>query len=159
MLWDVSHTYIYLWRPRHNIKTGRFSKRLCWITWARNARLKIKVQVFLYQCISEGKQIFRKCSMSFSFHLACYMPDNAAYVSLAYRPTAVAGENSVSSPALKRHLLAENEFAFLKVRPSRYRCISVRLIYKANIFYLSKNNLLQRDLAVVIDSIWMSTGS
>jgi len=79
------------------------------------------------------------------------MPDNAAYVSLAYSPTAVAGETSnVSSPALKRHLLAENEFAFLKVRPSSYRCISVRLIYKANIFYLSKNNLLRRDLLLLI---------
>ncbi len=37
---------------------------------------------------------------------------------------------------------------------------ATRLIYAANIFcLLSKNKLLQRDLAVVIDSIWMSTVS
>ncbi len=74
--------------------------------------------MFLYHCISEGN-VFRKCSMSFSFHLTCYMPDKAVFVSsalLCVQPTAVTGETS-SSPALKRLLLAENEFAFL-ISPS-----------------------------------------
>ncbi len=80
------------------------------------------------------------------------MPDKAKLVSSVYSPAAVTGETSiVSSPALRHLLLAENEFA---PSTSSYRCISVRLIYVANIFcLLSKKNLLQRDLAVDIDYI------
>ncbi len=72
------------------------------------------------------------------------MPDKAKLVSSVYSPAAITGETSiVSSPALRHLLLA-----------SSYRCISVRLIYVANIFcLLSKKNLLQRDLAVDIDYI------
>ncbi len=49
----VSHTFNYLWR--HNIKTDRFSKRLC-CTLARTACLKIKTRCsVLYPCISEER--------------------------------------------------------------------------------------------------------
>ncbi len=40
------------------------------------------------------------------------MPDKAEFVNSVYSPAAVTGETSiVSSPALRRLLLAENEFA------------------------------------------------
>ncbi len=48
--------------------------------------------------------VFRKCSMSFSFHLAFYMPDKAVFVTqpLTGKPS------NVSSPTLKCLLMAEN---------------------------------------------------
>ncbi len=79
--------YIYLFvATRHDIKTDRFSKRLHWC--ACTARLKIKtrcgcfyITVFMKEnCPFWCRFLFRKCSMSFSFHLACYMPDKAAFV-------------------------------------------------------------------------------
>ncbi len=96
--------------------------------------------------------------MSFSFHLACYMSDKVAFVNSVYsRYRAQTSNVNVISPAFKRLLLAESEFKFLKVRPSSYCCISVRR--SKHILLVIKNDLLQRDLAVVIDSIWTSTGS
>ncbi len=87
--------------------------------------------MFLYHCISEGRLSLKKCSMSFSIHLACYMPDKAAKLRAALL-TAVTGETSIS-PVLKHLLLAKNECAFS----------IIPLIYAANIFcLLSKNNLL-----------------
>ncbi len=64
--------------------------------------------------------------------------------------TAFTGESFIS-PTLKRLLLTENEFAF-SISPFDLRS-------KQKITLVIKNNLLKRDLAVVIDSIWKSTGS
>ncbi len=66
------------------------------------------------------------------------MSDKVAFVSSVYsRYRAQTSIVNIISPAFKRLLLAESEFAFFnKVRPSSYRCISVRLIYEANIFCL-----------------------
>ncbi len=62
------------------------------------------------------------------------MSDKAAFVNSVYsRYRAQTSNVNVISPAFKRLLLAESEFAFLI---SSYRCISVRLIYEANIFSL-----------------------
>ncbi len=48
------------------------------------------------------------------------MPDKAELVSSVYSPAAVTGETSIiSSPALRRLLLAENEFA-PSISPSKY---------------------------------------
>ncbi len=79
--------------------------------------------MFLYNCISEG----RKLSMSFLFHLACYMPDKAAFVKGALLCLAVTGKPL--SPALKRLLLAENEFAF-SISPSDLRSKHILLVIK-----------------------------
>ncbi len=79
--------------------------------------------MFLYHCISEG----RKFSMSFLFYLACYMPDKAAFVKGALLCLAVTGETTFS--ALKRLLLAENEYAF-SISPSDLRSKHILLVIK-----------------------------
>ncbi len=57
--------------------------------------------------------VFRKCLMSFSFHLACNMSDKAAFVSSVYSRYRVQTSNVNNiSPAFNRLLLAESEFAF-----------------------------------------------
>ncbi len=57
--------------------------------------------------------------MSFSFNLACYMSDKAAFVCSVYSRYRVQTSNfNVISPAFKHLLLAESEFAFL-ISPSK----------------------------------------
>ncbi len=59
------------------------------------------------------------------------MSDKAAFVN-SVSLTQTSNVNLIS-PAFKRLLLAQSEFAVLICS---YRCISVRLIYEANIFSL-----------------------
>ncbi len=73
--------------------------------------------MFLYHCISEGTLSLE--FFFFSFHLACYMSDKAAFVNSVYsRYRAQTSNVNVISPAFKRLLLAESEFAFL-ISPSK----------------------------------------
>ncbi len=70
--------------------------------------------MFLYHCISEGTLSLENVLISFSFHLACYMSDTAAFVNSVYsRSQAQTSNVNIISPAFKRLLLAESEFAFL----------------------------------------------
>ncbi len=56
------------------------------------------------------------------------MPDKAAFVNAAYSLTAVTRETSnVSSPTLKRHLLADNGFAFL-ISPSKKLSLGLGIV-------------------------------
>ncbi len=123
------HTFICGDPPQYQ----NFSKRLCWINMSTQCTFKNQneAQVFLYHYFWRNI-VFRKCSMSFSFNLACYMSDKAAFVSSVYsRYRAQPSNVNVISPAGREWICIFNKY-----RPRSYHCISVRLIYEANIFCL-----------------------